>query len=80
MQALLPLLEHVEVERLREWHHRVAGAASVLRYPPLLGALEDYRRDITIKTPERLRSEGLELVRKCHAMLDGIEEQAALLA
>ena len=80
VQALLPLLEHVEVERLREWHHRVAGAASVLRYPPLLGALEDYRRDITIKTPERLRSEGLELVRKCHAMLDGIEEQAALLA
>src|SRR6202012_4179810 len=72
VRALLPLLECVEVERLREWHHRVAGAASVLRYPPLLGALEDYRRDIAVKTPERLRSEGLELVHKCHAMLDGI--------
>ncbi|HZZ02667.1 MAG TPA: transporter substrate-binding domain-containing protein [Paraburkholderia sp.] len=80
VQALPPLLEHVEVERLREWHHRVAGAASVLQYPPLLNALEDYRRDIAVKTPERLRSDGLKLARKCNAMLDGIEEQAALLA
>ncbi|CAE6690988.1 ATP-binding protein [Paraburkholderia haematera] len=80
MQALPPLLERIEVERLREWHHRVAGAASVLRYPPLLSALEDYHRDLAGKTPERLRSDGLALVRKCNAMLDGIEEQAALLA
>jgi two-component system, NarL family, sensor histidine kinase EvgS len=78
--ALSPLLECVEVERLREWHHRVAGAAGVLQYPPLLSALENYRRDITVKTPERLRSDGLVLARKCNAMLDGIEEQAALLA
>lgn len=80
VQALSPLLERVEVERLREWHHRLAGAASVLQYPPLLNALEDYRRDITVKTPERLRSDGLALARKCNTMLDGIEEQAALLA
>jgi PAS domain S-box-containing protein len=80
VQALSPLLEHIEVERLREWHHRVAGAAGVLQYPPLLNALEDYRRDITVKTPERLRCDGLALARKCNAMLDGIEEQAALLA
>lgn len=78
--ALSPLLERVEIERLREWHHRVAGAASVLQYPPLLKALEDYRRDIAAKAPERLRNDGLLLVRKCNAMLDGIEEQAALLA
>ncbi|MFM0335246.1 ATP-binding protein [Paraburkholderia fungorum] len=78
--ALSPLLEYGEVERLREWHHRVVGAASVLRYPPLLKALEDYRRDITVKTPERLRNDGLVLMRKCNAMLAGIEEQAALLA
>jgi CheY-like chemotaxis protein len=80
VQALSQLLEHVEVERLREWHHRVAGAASVLQYPPLLNALENYRRDIAVKTPERLRSDGLALAHKCNAMLDGIEEQAALLA
>ncbi|HZZ12763.1 MAG TPA: hypothetical protein VFE79_18930, partial [Paraburkholderia sp.] len=60
--------------------HRVAGAASVLQYPPLLNALEEYRRGITSKTPELLRSDGALLVRKCNAMLDGIEEQAALLA
>jgi two-component system sensor histidine kinase EvgS len=80
VQALSPLLESIEVERLREWHHRVAGAASVLQYPPLLNALEDYRRDIAVKTPDRLRSDGMLLARKCNAMLDGIEEQAALLA
>ncbi|WP_408512204.1 ATP-binding protein [Paraburkholderia sediminicola] len=80
VQALAPLLERIEIERLREWHHRVAGAASVLQYPPLLNALEDYRRDITVKAPERLRSDGLVLASKCNAMLDGIEEQAALLA
>ncbi|RDK04312.1 ATP-binding protein [Paraburkholderia lacunae] len=78
--ALAPLLERIEIERLLEWHHRVAGAASVLHYPPLLNALEDYRRDITARTPERLRSDGLLLMRKCNAMLDGIEEQVALLA
>jgi two-component system, NarL family, sensor histidine kinase EvgS len=80
VQALPPLLEHVEVARLREWHHRVAGAVSVLQYPPMLDALEDYRRDLTLKTPERLRSEGVLLANRCNAMLDGIEEQAALLA
>jgi PAS domain S-box-containing protein len=80
MQALSPLLERIEIERLREWHHRVAGAASVLQYPPLLNALEDYRRNITGKPPESLRSEGFSLMCKCNAMLDGIEEQAALLA
>ncbi len=80
VQALSQLLEQAEIERLREWHHRVAGAASVLQYPPLLNALENYRRDITVKTPERLRSDGAVLARKCNAMLDGIEEQAALLA
>ncbi|WP_341315834.1 transporter substrate-binding domain-containing protein [Paraburkholderia sp. IMGN_8] len=77
--ALEPLLERSDVERLCEWHHRVAGAASVLQYSPLLNALEDYRRDIAIKTPERVRSDGLLLVRKCNAMLDGIEAQAATL-
>nr|WP_049869131.1 transporter substrate-binding domain-containing protein [Paraburkholderia phytofirmans] len=84
VQSLSPLLERVEserteVERVREWLHRVAGAASVLQYPPLLDALEDYRREITIKPPERVRDDGMLLIDKCNAMLDGIEQQAALL-
>lgn len=84
VQSLSPLLERVEserieVERVREWLHRVAGAASVLQYPPLLKALEDYRREITVKPVERVRDDGLALIDKCNAMLDGIEQQAALL-
>ncbi|NPT45799.1 hypothetical protein GNZ12_31675 [Paraburkholderia sp. 1N] len=43
-------------------------------------ACRDYRRDIAVKAPERLRSDGLALASKCNAMLDGIEEPAALLA
>jgi two-component system, NarL family, sensor histidine kinase EvgS len=65
---------------LREWHHRVAGAAGVLQYPPLLAALENYRQGIALYPPARLRDDGFVLVRRCNAMLDGIEEQAALLA
>jgi hypothetical protein len=65
---------------VREWLHRVEGAAGVLQYPPLLNALDDYRRDIALKSPERLRDEGRALIDKCNAMLDGIEQQAALLA
>jgi two-component system sensor histidine kinase EvgS len=34
---------------------------------------------MTVKTPDALRADGLALVRKCQAMLDGIEEQAGLL-
>ena len=80
IQSLSPLLEIVEIERLREWLHRVAGAASVLQYPPLLNVIDEYRRDIAVKSLERVRSDGLTLIRQCNAMLDGIEQQAALLA
>jgi two-component system, NarL family, sensor histidine kinase EvgS len=85
VRSLRPLLERtetetIEISRVREWLHRVAGAASVLQYPPLLGALDEYRRAITTHPPERMRADGLILVSKCNAMLDGIEQQAALLA
>lgn len=87
MQSLQPLLEragpeqeHVDVGRVREWLHRVAGAAGVLQYPPLFGALDEYRHEIAVLPPERLRANGLALITKCNAMLDGIEQQAALLA
>ena len=79
VQALSPLLESVEIGLLREWLHRVAGAASVLQYPPLLNAIDEYRRDITLKAPEQVRHEGLALIRQCNAMLNGIEQQAVLL-
>jgi PAS domain S-box-containing protein len=80
MRALPPLLNQPDVAELRQWHHRVAGAVGVLQYPPLLGALENYRRRLTAASADQLRSEGITLVRVCNTMLDGIEEQAALLA
>jgi CheY-like chemotaxis protein len=80
VRTLPPLLDHANVAQLREWHHRVAGAAGVLQYPPLLAALEQYRSGLAAKSPDVLHKDGLALVRKCNAMLDGIEQQAALLA
>ncbi|MFC0398236.1 ATP-binding protein [Paraburkholderia rhizosphaerae] len=79
VRALPPLLEEPDVDALRAWHHRVAGAVGVLQYPPLFGVLEEYRQGMADGEPERLRAEGLALVLKCNAMLDGIEGQAALL-
>ncbi|MHB9841065.1 ATP-binding protein [Paraburkholderia terrae] len=80
LRALPPLLNDLDVPALRQWHHRVAGAVGVLQYPPLLGALEQYRRQLTSASSDTLRNEGIALVRTCNMMLDGIEEQAALLA
>lgn len=78
---LLPeLLKDIDIARLREWHHRLAGAVGVLHYPALLAVLETWRAHMNTHTPEKLREEGFALVRTCHAMLDGIEQQAALLA
>lgn len=79
IQALSLLLEDADTLRVREWLHRVAGAASVLQYPPLISMLDEYRRDIS-GAPERVRHNGLAVIDKCNAMLDGIEHQAALLA
>ena len=80
IRALRPLLDDPDVGRLMEWHHRIAGAASVLQYPPLLGVLEAYRRDIVTKPAACLRVDGLALFDTCNTMLDEIEEQAASLA
>ncbi|MGF6301673.1 two-component system sensor histidine kinase EvgS [Paraburkholderia sp. WC7.3d] len=78
INALATLLERADVRRVHEWLHRVTGAANVLQYPPLVQVLEAYCRDIAAK-PEQLRDGGHALIRRCEAMLDGIEQQAALL-
>ncbi|TAL97045.1 MAG: transporter substrate-binding domain-containing protein [Paraburkholderia sp.] len=69
-----------DVEPLREWHHRVMGAAGVLQYPPLLELLERYRQGMRQWSVTQLRAEGHALAAQCGTILDGIEEQAALLA
>lgn len=80
LDALPPLLEKIDIARLREWHHRMAGAVGVLQYPALLAELETFRRHMDTQAPTQLREEGHALIRTCQAMLGGIEQQAALLA
>ncbi len=79
LKALEPLLERGTVEHLREWHHRVLGAASVLQYRPLLDALEAFRRDLPNKSREVRRREGLELIARCTELLGRIEVQSAAI-
>ena len=77
--ALLPLLDDCNVRRLREWHHRLAGAVGVLHYPALSAVLEQYRRSMDHHDASRLRDEGLALIDLCGALLDDIEQQAESL-
>ena len=86
LDALAPLVEPVDIIRLREWHHRLAGAVGVLQYPTLLNLMEAYRNRIDAykrhtnrRTAARLRAGARTFVRRCSAVLDSIERQAATL-
>ncbi|MDR5853530.1 ATP-binding protein [Caballeronia sp. LZ062] len=79
LRALEPLLERGTVEHLREWHHRVVGAASVLQYRPLLDALEEFRRDLPQKSRDVMRREGRTLIERCTQLLKRIEAQCAAI-
>jgi two-component system sensor histidine kinase EvgS len=74
------LLEHGSVEQLREWHHRVIGAASVLQHRPLIDALDAFRRDLSSKSHAQHRLDGLALVQRCETLLERIDAQCAALA
>ncbi|HLX02376.1 MAG TPA: transporter substrate-binding domain-containing protein [Trinickia sp.] len=77
---LPPLFESGDVKKLRLWHHRVAGAASVLRYQPLLDVLEAFRNDMATKPHDELCAAGRLLIESCTAMLERIKEQASRLS
>lgn len=79
LAALEPLLARGTVEHLREWHHRVSGAASVLQYRPLLDALETFRRDLSSKPLAMRRRDGNLLIVRCRQLLERIEAQGAEL-
>ncbi|GAB5098209.1 ATP-binding protein [Caballeronia sp. HLA56] len=79
LAALEPLLARGTVEHLREWHHRVSGAASVLQYRPLLDALETFRRDLSSKPLAMRRRDGSLLIVRCRQLLERIEAQGAEL-
>ncbi|SAL43757.1 two component regulatory system sensor kinase [Caballeronia terrestris] len=80
LATLKPLLENGSVERLREWHHRVFGAASVLQYRPLLAALEAFRSDLSEKSRVQRRDDGKALIARCEILLERIETQCAAIA
>jgi len=87
LAALTPLLNPVDIVRLREWHHRLAGAVGVLQYPPLMDLVEAYRADIDAydrqtnrATLAQLRAGARQFMRACNIVLDSIEAQAAKLA
>jgi two-component system, NarL family, sensor histidine kinase EvgS len=80
LDTLGPVLEQGSVERLREWHHRVIGAVSVLQYRPLLNALDEFRRGLSEKTPARRRQDGEALIARCEVLLERIGAQCASLA
>ncbi len=80
LAALKPLLDNGSVEHLREWHHRVFGAASVLQYRPLLAALDAFRSDLRDKTRARVRQDGVALIARCEILLERIEGQCAAIA
>jgi PAS domain S-box-containing protein len=80
LDALKPLLKRDSIELLREWHHRVIGAASVLQYRPLIDALDSFRRDLSSKPQAQRRRDGLELIERCEALLERIDMQCAALA
>jgi hypothetical protein len=74
------LLEDGTVDQLRQWHHRVFGAASVLQYKPLLEALDAFRRDLCEKSAARRRRDGVALIARCEILLERIEGQCAAMA
>ncbi|SAK43582.1 two component regulatory system sensor kinase [Caballeronia fortuita] len=77
--ALRRLLDRGTVDDLRDWHHRVFGAASVLQYRPLLDALEDFRRDLHTKSRDVRRSDGFALIARCEQLVERIQTQGATI-
>jgi CheY-like chemotaxis protein len=64
ISAFRILLRHPELAALREWHHRVAGSAMVLQYPPLLNALQAFRQGLEDEELERIQAKGNVLLDK----------------
>ena len=80
LDALRALLDGGSVTQLREWHHRVIGAASVLQYRPLQIALDSFRRDLVDKPDALRREDGAVLIARCAVLLERIEAQCLEMA
>jgi HPt (histidine-containing phosphotransfer) domain-containing protein len=81
LQTLRSLLDSGgPVAQLREWHHRVIGAASVLQYRPLQMVLDAFRRDLLDKPAARRNEDGKLLIARCEVLLGIIEGQCAAMS
>jgi two-component system, NarL family, sensor histidine kinase EvgS len=80
LHTLRTLLDGGSVMQLREWHHRVIGAASVLQYRPLQVALDTFRRDLVDKPDALRRNDGAVLIARCELLLERIEAQCSEMA
>ncbi|SAL27352.1 two component regulatory system sensor kinase [Caballeronia peredens] len=80
LATLRELLDCGTVDDLRDWHHRVVGAASVLQYRPLLDVLEAFRRrDLHTTTRDTRQQEGLALIARCEQLVERIQSQGAAI-
>ncbi|SAL55913.1 two component regulatory system sensor kinase [Caballeronia udeis] len=79
LDTLRSLLDSGTVAQLREWHHRVIGAASVLQYRPLQVALDAFRRDLLNKPDAVWRDDGAALIARCEVLLERIEAQCSAM-
>ena len=80
LDTLRALLDDGSVAQLREWHHRVIGAASVLQYRPLQIALDNFRHDSVDKPDALRREDGTALIVRCEVLLERIKAQCSEMA
>ncbi len=73
------LLGRPDEQSFIKWHHRVLGAAVVLRYQPLLDMLEGFRCEIEGASTDELYASGRLLSDRCRVVLERMEQHAAQL-
>jgi CheY-like chemotaxis protein len=69
-----------DIGALREWLHRAAGAASVLRHAPLLEMLDLLKHSLRTRPYACFRHDAAHFCKECAQLLGYIEQQAYGLA
>ncbi|WP_109477428.1 transporter substrate-binding domain-containing protein [Paraburkholderia sp. C35] len=74
-EELESMLGEAEPAVLRQWIHRVDGAASVLRYEPLKRALQAFRASVLTGDPALYVVAGEQMLRKLRQITDHVARQ-----
>jgi CheY-like chemotaxis protein len=69
------MLDEAEPAMLRQWIHRVDGAASVLRYEPLKQALQTFRASVLTGDRALYVASGEQMLRKLRQITDHVARQ-----